>query len=1577
MALVLIFSFLGLLGGIPNGKLNVISVSAGATITVDDDGGQDYTAIQTAIDNAADGDTIEVYPGEYAGDLVITGKTLTIIGYGTDKSVINGTGKGIGLKLASSGNSVTGFTVKNGDVGILVDGVDDGLISDCNCTDNNYAGIAINGSSGSVVDNVSCINNRYGISINDSQAGGVSNSTCSSNSESGINITLSTGFHLDNDTCHSNKVGIFLGEAHQSAVLDCNVQSNSESGVRFHTAHNNTVERCVLAKHGAQGQIIGTGFHGSYSNDNVVSSCNITGNWRFGGEFDHGSLRNRISRNVVTANTQGVGLLLMKDCANNMMDNNSVTGNFQGMYIWLGTHNTVEYNSVNTSTNYGLILYIGADSNHVKYNRLGPNPAGGLLMYDADSNLAENNTCNDNANAGIRISLNAKTNIVRKNLIMNNTMGISIDDPGCKNNVIYANHLIKNNGTGGIQGEDLGQENVWDDGSHGNFWSDYRNRRYNASHDGDVWNLSYEMKGGNGRDRFPFGRLPITELDTEDPVFLADNTSGEATTGDRFNFSLNVTDDVGFRTVTLFYQYDNSEVLYMLPMKYYSDDNWFRNIIVNESARNITYRFLIEDYLGKGQNIGDFDIPVRDNDPPTIIDRSAENASTGEDFEVLADVTDNREVDFISVLYSYDGTVFENSSMDLVEDSTWNWTLEVNDSANWFDYYISSGDASGNVNDTPVRRVLVKDNDMPSFMQDLTAAYATTGDQFHIEANISDNVQLHAVSVNFTFDGKTWDSASSSSGDENLWSCAVDVPDNASNMSYNFFIEDAAGNRLSTSRRTIDVRDNDRPVLLGDGSAKEATTGDDFTFAANLTDNIGIHEGWVVYTYDGSELFNVSMELLDTDAGVFYFGYTLTLPTDATLFEYHYHFLDAAGNHNHTSPMLVYVFDNDAPLADAGNDTEIDQYASLSFNGSGSTDNIGVDEYEWTLDYGGSETLRTGVDPVFQFNLAGVFEVVLNVTDAAGNWQNDTVIITVRDRENPKAVAGKDVLGEPGDTIHLDGSASSDNIGIVKYQWHYSYNDSEVILPGASLNYTFDIPGSYTVTLNVTDEAGNWALDTITVLITLDDTIKPIARAGDDVSIEAGDTVYFDGTGSTDNIGLDNFTWNFTYNGSAIELYGPSPFFTFENEGEYSVKLTVFDLVGKSDIDKMTVEVKKNGTGGTSDDDDTPGGGDPGGIDGEKGSQTLLIILGLIALVVVAIIVIVFVVVLRKRRKNEPEDVVTDTEEGGEALIPLPPERVQTAAGTPPVVSESLQSQPLSSLEVAPAGIAAPMATQIPQVETPVGAAPVCAGCGLPSLYYPDYECFWCDKCQEYVYPTSEATSPEALPGPQGTESEGVKALPQDTSAAETTMETPELAGAAPDVSELDLDDDTLEEVGGDAPDGITRGENAPETHTAVSTEEVESPARAEPAAEGPVEGETAAEGMDASGGEETATPISSEEEGEVTGSEGNASLDGPAAVSEDPPRIDKNLISASTTPKEAVDPGSADTDNVETSGKEPASESGSVESAEATGQEGSEKTEAGSEPEPAASSSGNGEGNGTGKEEDLDDMLDDLLEGL
>ena len=83
----------------------------------------------------------------------------------------------------------------------------------------------------------------------------------------------------------------------------------------------------------------------------------------------------------------------------------------------------------------------------------------------------------------------------------------------------------------------------------------------------------------------------------------------------------------------------------------------------------------------------------------------------------------------------------------------------------------------------------------------------------------------------------------------------------------------------------------------------------------------------------------------------------------------------------------------------------------------------------------------------------------------------------------PVAVACEDITVAAGETHTLDGSASTDNVGIVSWQWSLDHAGSPVSFRGETALFTFDVPGLYRVTLTVADAAGNTASDTVWVTV--------------------------------------------------------------------------------------------------------------------------------------------------------------------------------------------------------------------------------------------------------------------------------------------------------------------------------------------------------------------------------------------------------------------------------------------------------------------------------------------------------------
>ena len=199
----------------------------------------------------------------------------------------------------------------------------------------------------------------------------------------------------------------------------------------------------------------------------------------------------------------------------------------------------------------------------------------------------------------------------------------------------------------------------------------------------------------------------------------------------------------------------------------------------------------------------------------------------------------------------------------------------------------------------------------------------------------------------------------------------------------------------------------------------------------------------------------------------------------------------------------------------------------------------------------------------------------------------------------PTADAGGDQSVTEGDTVTLDGSASSDSDGtIVSYAWELVSPDVGLTITNsdkAQASFTappVDSNTDYILRLTVTDNDG--ASDsnkaTITVLDSASEIVPPVADAGSDRSVTEGDSVILDGSGSGDSDGtIVSYSW---------ELVSPDVELTIINADQaqasfiasavdsdtaYVFRLTVADndQAGASDTVTITV-VSANTTPGPS-----------------------------------------------------------------------------------------------------------------------------------------------------------------------------------------------------------------------------------------------------------------------------------------------------------------------------------------------------------------------------------------------------------
>lgn len=92
------------------------------------------------------------------------------------------------------------------------------------------------------------------------------------------------------------------------------------------------------------------------------------------------------------------------------------------------------------------------------------------------------------------------------------------------------------------------------------------------------------------------------------------------------------------------------------------------------------------------------------------------------------------------------------------------------------------------------------------------------------------------------------------------------------------------------------------------------------------------------------------------------------------------------------------------------------------------------------------------------------------------------------DKVKPIANAGSDQKVSVGTVVYFDASNSTDNVGIVSYEWDLGDGIKKT---GIKVSHIYNEVGTYIVTLTVKDAAGNFDTDTVIVEVTSNETTSP------------------------------------------------------------------------------------------------------------------------------------------------------------------------------------------------------------------------------------------------------------------------------------------------------------------------------------------------------------------------------------------------------------------------------------------------------------------------------------------------------
>ncbi len=311
--------------------------AAGTTYTVDDESGHgDYDAIQAAIDNADENDTIKVEPGEYRESLEVN-KSLKIVG----DPVIDAQGSEYGIHVKANDTLLQNYTFYNyttagiyvqndtcrlhnvtidnctvtnstynvGAYGIRFDGVTDSWINNSvarNHTADTARGIYIEDSDYNKLTNNRVHKNSYGIGLERAKYNDICNNKVYRNSHTGINaadstdndillneiyknsnigihITYSPEVNITANLVENNEHGILLDPSDQDNIQSNTIKNNYDVGISLDTSEGNRVANNTLSNPNFDLSV--TGSPDNVFSNNTFSSYPTAASFTYSGGF--------------------------------------------------------------------------------------------------------------------------------------------------------------------------------------------------------------------------------------------------------------------------------------------------------------------------------------------------------------------------------------------------------------------------------------------------------------------------------------------------------------------------------------------------------------------------------------------------------------------------------------------------------------------------------------------------------------------------------------------------------------------------------------------------------------------------------------------------------------------------------------------------------------------------------------------------------------------------------------------------------------------------------------------------------------------------------------------------------------------------------------------------------------------------------------------------------------------------------------------------------------------------------------------------------------------------------------------
>jgi PKD repeat protein len=227
-----------------------------------------------------------------------------------------------------------------------------------------------------------------------------------------------------------------------------------------------------------------------------------------------------------------------------------------------------------------------------------------------------------------------------------------------------------------------------------------------------------------------------------------------------------------------------------------------------------------------------------------------------------------------------------------------------------------------------------------------------------------------------------------------------------------------------------------------------------------------------------------------------------------------------------------------------------------------STSGISNGTYAWDFGDGGT---ATGVSVSHRFARAGTFTVTLKVTNSVG--QSGSVSKSVTASNTSPTVVASFVYSPSSPSINqvVFFNASASTPKNATYRWDFGDGTTNT---GVTPDHDYELGGTYTVTLTVTNDVGQSATVSRTIVVSSTSTQVTASFVFSPTTPAVNQDIYFDAAASRPTDGT--FAWDF---GDGATGTGMTPTHPYGVAGTYTVTLTVRNSLGQSASLSRTVTV--------------------------------------------------------------------------------------------------------------------------------------------------------------------------------------------------------------------------------------------------------------------------------------------------------------------------------------------------------------------------------------------------------------------